>query len=88
MPDQDTGAGGGGAGFELVDEAGLADSGLAGHEREARRPLERAVQQGELVGTADERGAGNAAEHDVHDGGRLRRVPAGELAHRLALTRR
>ena len=48
------------AGFELGDEPALADAGLAGDEGEGgnarRRAAERAVESGELVRAADERG--------------------------------
>ena len=73
-----------GAGLELRHEAGLADPRLARHERERGRPRERRLEHRQLVGAADERGAGDAPGHDLHDGGRAR----GERAHRPApLTR-
>ena len=73
-----------GAGLELRHEAGLADPRLARHERERGRPRQRRLEHRQLIGAADERGAGDAPEHDLHDGGRAR----GERAHRPApLTR-
>ena len=60
VADEHAGAGGGGARLELGDEPALADPGLPGDEREGgnarRRAAERAVESGELVRAADERG--------------------------------
>ena len=66
--------------FELGHQTGLADARLARHEREGGRAIERRVEDGQLGGPADEGGAGDAAEHDLHCGGRVR----GERAHRPA----
>jgi hypothetical protein len=89
VPDEHARVGGGGTRLELADQPRLADAGLAGDERERREPVQRVVEGPELGGPADERGAGHAAEHDVHDGPAPRRVPAGEVDHRPApLTRR
>ena len=60
VADEHARAGVAGAGFELGDEPALADAGLAGDEGEGgnarRRAAERAVESGELVRAADERG--------------------------------
>ena len=70
--------------LELRHEAALADPRLARHERERGRPRRRRLEHRQLVGAPDERGAGDAPEHDLRDGGRAR----GERAHRPApLTR-
>ncbi len=59
-----------GARLELGDQAALADARLAGDEGERRhaagRPLEHAVQDGELLGATDERGRGEASQHALH----------------------
>jgi hypothetical protein len=72
--------------LELGDQAALADAGLAGDEHErrsaARGALERRLERGELIGAADEDGAGDAAWHPRHDGrwGRRREEGAGPPA--------
>ena len=69
-----------GARLELRHQAALADARLAGHEGEGRRAGQRRVEQGQLLGAPDERGAGDAAEHDLH----VEAVLRGERAHRPA----
>ena len=66
--------------LELGYQPALADARLAGHEGEGRHAVQRRLEHGQLIGAPDEGAAGDAAEHDLHCGGRVR----GERAHRPA----
>ena len=70
LADQDARAARARSRLELAQQAGLADAGLAAHERERRpaggRSLERRSEHAELGRAADERGGGETARHRVH----------------------
>jgi hypothetical protein len=67
LAEQDAGAAVGRAGFELAQQPGLADAGLAADEDERRAPLggpaEAVGQELQLRCAADEDGGGEAARH-------------------------
>ena len=69
--DQHPGAASGGLGRQLGEQAGLADTGLAGHQRHRRtaglRPRQQLQELGELLGPADERRTGR-----IHHPGKYR----------------